>query len=232
MMFADGHLDALDASRTVSQQSASRQGNATEIRQAIQDANQAAREAGQIAREQAQDAAREARAMAADAKRIAEEAKASADKAPGSEQAAPGTIVIPSNSGADINISVNGKGIVVKQGDQSTTIPIHDVVPRGVVEIAYTIPLTLAVLLIGWPVGRAFAGFLNRRGRANESAVRLSADVQARLDAMERNIDTVAVEMERVSEGQRFTNKLLQERAQNGAESFVRAAERVPVQGS
>ena len=40
----------------------------------------------------------------------------------------------------------------------------------------------------------------------------LSAGVQARLDAMERNIDTVAIELERVSEGQRFTAKLLEQR--------------------
>jgi hypothetical protein len=46
--------------------------------------------------------------------------------------------------------------------------------------------------------------------------------VQARLDAMERNIDTVAVELERVSEGQRFTNKLLEQRPMEHAQRIDR----------
>ena len=38
------------------------------------------------------------------------------------------------------------------------------------------------------------------------------AQLAQRFDAMERNIDTVAVEMERLSEAQRFTSKLLEQR--------------------
>ena len=40
----------------------------------------------------------------------------------------------------------------------------------------------------------------------------LEVQLQQRFDAMERNIDTVAVEMERLSEAQRFTSKLLEQR--------------------
>jgi hypothetical protein len=41
----------------------------------------------------------------------------------------------------------------------------------------------------------------------------MSADVLARLERMEQALDAIAVEVERISEGQRFTTKLLAERA-------------------
>jgi hypothetical protein len=37
-------------------------------------------------------------------------------------------------------------------------------------------------------------------------------DVAARLERMEQAIDSIAIEVERISEGQRFTTKLLSER--------------------
>ena len=38
-------------------------------------------------------------------------------------------------------------------------------------------------------------------------------EVRARLERMENAIDSIAVEVERIAEGQRFTTKLLSERA-------------------
>jgi hypothetical protein len=38
------------------------------------------------------------------------------------------------------------------------------------------------------------------------------ADLEARLDRIEQAVDTIAVEMERIGEGQRFVTKLLAER--------------------
>ena len=43
------------------------------------------------------------------------------------------------------------------------------------------------------------------------------AQVNARLDRMELTLESLAVEMERVAEGQRFTSRLLAERNGNGA---------------
>ena len=48
---------------------------------------------------------------------------------------------------------------------------------------------------------------------AGESAPRIPSDVSARLERMEQAIDSIAVEVERISEGQRFTTKLLAERS-------------------
>ena len=74
--------------------------------------------------------------------------------------------------------------------------------------------LCVIAVFIGWPIARAVARYLDRRGRAVRADNALEAQLAQRFDAMERNIDTVAVEMERLSEGQRFTNKLLTERAE------------------
>ena len=77
---------------------------------------------------------------------------------------------------------------------------------------------SLAFMVVGYPLARAFARWLDRRS----SATQLSREVAGRLDAMERNIDTVAVELERVSEGQRFTAKLLEQRPLEHAQRIDR----------
>ena len=67
---------------------------------------------------------------------------------------------------------------------------------------------SVPVMVIGVPIARAFA----RRMERESSTPQLSADVTARLERMEHAIDSIAVEVERISEGQRFTTKLLSER--------------------
>ncbi len=44
------------------------------------------------------------------------------------------------------------------------------------------------------------------------------AAIQARLERIEQAVDAIAVETERISEGQRFTTKLLSERTTSGSE--------------
>ena len=181
-------------------QAAGTQGNARstnqeEVRQAIEDAQRAV-----------QDAARSAREASRNAQQAAEAGQVPAIPSP---PPPPGTIVFPSENGnPDVRISVNGDGTRVQQGEQVTTIPIRDVVPRGAVQIAYAVSAALIAIAIVGPLLRFFLRRVERRG----VSATLSAGVQARLDAMERNIDTVAIELERVSEGQRFTAKLLEQR--------------------
>ena len=64
------------------------------------------------------------------------------------------------------------------------------------------------ITAIGWPLARAYA----RRVERGEVGTRLPNEVAARLERMEQAIDSIAVEVERISEGQRFTTKLLSER--------------------
>ena len=69
---------------------------------------------------------------------------------------------------------------------------------------------SIPVIAIGVPIARAFARRLERAPLARPV---LPHELMARLERMEQAIDSIAVEMERVSEGQRFTTKLLSERA-------------------
>jgi len=74
------------------------------------------------------------------------------------------------------------------------------------------IPITLFVCIalgsIGIPIARAYARRLEREPSQRE----LPPDVTARLERMEQALDSIAIEVERISEGQRFTTKLLAER--------------------
>jgi hypothetical protein len=68
---------------------------------------------------------------------------------------------------------------------------------------------TMPIIAMGFPLARAYAKKIER---GNDTA-RVPSDVSARLERMEQAIDSIAVEVERISEGQRFTTKLLAERS-------------------
>jgi hypothetical protein len=67
--------------------------------------------------------------------------------------------------------------------------------------------LCAIVLAIGVPLARAYS----RRMDAESRNPRLPTEVTERLERMEHALDSVALEVERISEGQRFTTKLLSE---------------------
>ena len=66
---------------------------------------------------------------------------------------------------------------------------------------------TMPIMAVGYPLARAYAKRMERG-----DAPKIPSDVSARLERMEQAIDSIAVEVERISEGQRFTTKLLSER--------------------
>lgn len=78
------------------------------------------------------------------------------------------------------------------------------------------IPIVLfvcgAVTAIGVPIARAYA----RRLERTPSQPSIAPEVMARLERMEQALDSIAIEVERISEGQRFTTKLLAERSSTG----------------
>ena len=67
--------------------------------------------------------------------------------------------------------------------------------------------LCAIVLAIGVPLARAYS----RRMDAESRNPHLPTEVTQRLERMEQALDSVALEVERISEGQRFTTKLLSE---------------------
>jgi hypothetical protein len=68
---------------------------------------------------------------------------------------------------------------------------------------------TVVVLALGIPLVRAYI----RRLERVPPHTSLSPELSLRLDRLESMVETVAVEVERMSEGQRFTTRLLSEGA-------------------
>jgi hypothetical protein len=62
------------------------------------------------------------------------------------------------------------------------------------------------IIAIGLPIARAYARRLDAQ---SQHQPHVGSDVAARLERMEQAIDAIAVEIERVSEAQRFTTRLL-----------------------
>lgn len=68
----------------------------------------------------------------------------------------------------------------------------------------------IVTLALGIPLVRAY---VRRMERGESTRASLPADVAGRLERIEHAVDAVALEVERIAEGQRFTTKLLSERA-------------------
>jgi len=81
-------------------------------------------------------------------------------------------------------------------------------VPPEVVDISIAFFFTMAAIIIGLPLARAFARRMDRRGAAPQ----IPNEVSAQLNQLTQAVDAIALEVERISEGQRFTTRLLTER--------------------
>ncbi|HVE79047.1 MAG TPA: hypothetical protein VNA89_09315 [Gemmatimonadaceae bacterium] len=82
----------------------------------------------------------------------------------------------------------------------------------------------LALTAIGWPIARAMARRMDRK----TFAARDDGDTRARLQRIEQAVEAVAIEVERISEGQRFTAKLLADAGLGDRVPVGRLPERAP----
>lgn len=127
-----------------------------------------------------------------------------------------------------------GMPVVVENVAPPQFPPSPDVIPPQAVEMAQMFFVTIAVIAIGIPLARAFGRWLDRRGTVQVASK--SSDYDPRFDRLEQAIEAIAIEVERVSEGQRFTNKLMSEAralpSPNAMEQWPRAGakEAVPVE--
>jgi len=76
-------------------------------------------------------------------------------------------------------------------------------------------------MVIGWPLTRAFGRRLERGG---QTAASISPAVSEQLRRIEQAVDAMSVEVERISESQRYLTKL--QTAQLGEPSTLPSAER------
>lgn len=85
------------------------------------------------------------------------------------------------------------------------------VFPHEVVTIVQSFFITVAVIALGIPLIRAFTRRFVDRPPVMPP---ISADVHDRLERIEQAVDTVAIEVERISESQRYLTKLMAESRQ------------------
>jgi hypothetical protein len=81
----------------------------------------------------------------------------------------------------------------------------RDMIPPQAVDISLAFFFMIGTIVIGLPIARALGRRMDRRSQA------ATPEVTTRLDRIEQAIEAVAIEVERVSEGQRFTTKVMSE---------------------
>ena len=163
--------------------------NAEAARQ-LQQAQAAQQEAARVAAQAAQEAAQAGREAAREGARAAARAQIEAARAMRDAQ--------------------REMARAARQGQPEVAFPPFPIpgpqVPEGAVIISVAFFVMCAVIAIGFPIERAIARKLDRRGAAAPGS---DADTRARLERIEQAVDAIAVEVERISEGQRFTTKVI-----------------------
>ena len=78
------------------------------------------------------------------------------------------------------------------------------VIPGEAVDIAIGFFITCAVIIVGWPIARAMGRRFERRG----APLAVEAGMTDQLQRIEQAVEAIAIEVERISESQRFLAKL------------------------
>jgi hypothetical protein len=73
------------------------------------------------------------------------------------------------------------------------------------------VPIFFFAMITACVVGLPYVRGMVRRWDREGAAPQIPAEMSGRLERMEHAIDAMAVEIERISEGQRFTTRLLSE---------------------
>jgi hypothetical protein len=132
----------------------------------------------------------------------------------------------------DRQITIDQHGIVVGPRAPVPPVPVlagqpgtiyvapgrmDNVIPPQAVDLAFGFFIMCAVIVIGWPLARAFGRRIERRG----STPALDTAVTSQLQRIEQAVDAMSIEIERISESQRFMAKLQNGAAERGALSSV-----------
>jgi hypothetical protein len=99
-------------------------------------------------------------------------------------------------------------------GHTATTAPppydANNLIPPQVEDISIAFFVTVAFCIVGLPLARAFARRLDRK---SATPAVTGPDLTPHIRQLQESVDAMAIEMERISEGQRFTAKLLADRS-------------------
>jgi hypothetical protein len=149
----------------------------------------------------------------------AQKAAAAAQRAAAASQG--DAVVAPEPPPPPRTITIRGRD----GATQTITIPpntFNNVVPQQVVDISIAFFLTMAFIIVGFPLARAFARRMDRRG----GSAQVSNEVSSQLAHLNQSVDAIALEVERISEGQRFTTRLLSEQKEAARQTLPSGANR------
>ena len=94
-------------------------------------------------------------------------------------------------------------------GDPQIIIPpniMQDAVPKGAVDISLAFFLMIGAIVVGLPLARAFARRMDAKSQAIASG---ASSLGPQIAQLQESVDTMAIELERISEAQRFQSKLM-----------------------
>ena len=83
----------------------------------------------------------------------------------------------------------------------------------------------VTIIFVFFPIALAMSRWIWRRSSKGPavSTAQLSPQVDQRLERLEQGVEAIAIEIERVTEGQRFVTKLLSEQATNASREKLTA---------
>lgn len=117
----------------------------------------------------------------------------------------PGVFVTPAEGGR--HVFVGGSEVPWRGGRED--------IPPEAVDMAMAFFFTVVTIVIGLPIARAFARRMDRKAMPPQ----IPPELTAQLGQLTQAVDAIALEVERISEGQRFATRLLSEQrdaAQHG----------------
>ena len=162
----------------------------TEIRQSIRDATQSSAESREI-----QQAIRNAEQHVRAAERQVREARTDDQRGAAQQQL----------FGARAELSaLQGVGPEIVHTVQADNFG-QDIIPPQMVDISIAFFIMMAVIIIGWPLARAIGRRLERRADAPAAPDPAFA---VQLQRIEQAVEAMSIEIERISESQRFMAKL------------------------
>ena len=104
----------------------------------------------------------------------------------------------------DIRNSVRNGGTPVINIPQDFNL--KNAVPQGAVDISVAMFTMMAVIIVGLPLARALGRRLDSQ---NQHRLSGASNIGPQLEQLQQSVDAMAIELERITESQRFQSKLM-----------------------
>lgn len=183
-------------------QDASREA-AQEARQQAREAQQRVREAQQEIRE-AQQRVREAQQEVREAEQQVREARTADQRGAAQQEVFGAQEEVREAEQALRQLEQQTKSTRFVFNTSQPPFESQPMIPREAVDIGIGFFITCAVIIIGWPIARAMGRRFERRG----APPAVEAGMTDQLQRIEQAVEAIAIEVERISESQRFLAKL------------------------